>query len=89
MAHRAVGGRVQRRTDLRPPQSEQHWFIPYPQIAGVDISRKIPARALLHLSDGRQVALAEPWTTQNLTDDSGSALLEVLRSVGGGGRARR
>jgi len=62
--------------------AERYRLIRYEEIVHARIIKETPIRAELELSDGRRIALSEPWTTQDLTDHGRKVLADALRSVG-------
>jgi hypothetical protein len=60
----------------------RNWLVRYEEVVDARITKNIPLRAEIGLYDGRRLAIIEPMTSQSLTRESRSALVDALRSVG-------
>jgi Zn-dependent protease with chaperone function len=60
----------------------RHVFLPFEEVAGANIGKRVPARAELVLHDGRTITLHEGWSSELLEKGSRDTLLEVLGSFG-------
>jgi hypothetical protein len=58
--------------------AEKHRFLPYEEIASVQLVKKIPVRVDLTLHSGETVPLHQGWTGETLAKDSDEVLRQAL-----------
>ncbi|MET8233946.1 M48 family metallopeptidase [Micromonospora sp. NPDC005298] len=58
-----------------------HTFLPYEEVASVDVKREVPLKAELTLHDGRVVALQELMASELLEKQSRNTLLRVFARI--------
>jgi Zn-dependent protease with chaperone function len=56
-------------------------FLPFEEIASVEIEKQVPLRATLTLHDGSRMDLKEGWTSDLLAKDSRDLLLQIFRDI--------
>jgi hypothetical protein len=60
----------------------RHRLVRYESVVDGRMTREIPLRAEIELVDGQRLVIAEPMTSQGLTDGSRQVLIDALRSLG-------
>lgn len=56
-------------------------FLPFEEIAAVEITKQVPLRATLTLRDGSRTELKEGWTSDLLAKDSRDVLVQIFGSI--------